>query len=99
MSNPPLILRPDLAVRAYDVVHAAWDEIGPGERYARDEIYARAHTALRRDRIEEDAPADAAEPAFSTQILQRVAGGNDVTVFIRLDLLLFDESIKFPVIK
>ncbi|MEJ6728328.1 MAG: Amuc_1100 family pilus-like protein [Akkermansiaceae bacterium] len=49
--------------------------------------------------IEEDAPADAAEPAFSTQILQRVAGGNDVTVFIRLDLLLFDESIKFPVIK
>ena len=47
--------------------------------------------------VEDDSAEEAS--TFSTQILQRVAGGNDVTAFIRLDLLLFDDSLKFPAIK
>ncbi len=49
--------------------------------------------------VEGDDPAEEAASTFATQILQRVAGGNDVSAYIRLDLLLFDESLKFPAIK
>ena len=38
-------------------------------------------------------------PAGSSEVLQRVSGGNDVAAYIRLDLLLFEESLKFPAIK
>jgi hypothetical protein len=38
-------------------------------------------------------------PLGSSEVLQRVSGGNDVAAYIRLDLLLFDESLKFPAIK
>ncbi|MGJ8697160.1 MAG: Amuc_1100 family pilus-like protein [Verrucomicrobiaceae bacterium] len=53
------------------------------------------------DVVEEEEPAsvEELEAPSSTEILQRVAGGEDVSVFIRLDLLLFDETLKFPTIK
>ena len=38
-------------------------------------------------------------PVGSSEVLQRVSGGNDVAAYIRLDLLLFEESLKFPAIK
>ena len=38
-------------------------------------------------------------PAGFSEVLQRVSGGNDVAAYIRLDLLLFEESLKFPAIK
>jgi len=49
--------------------------------------------------VADDSGEPEAAASFSTQVLQRVAGGNDIAAYIRLDLLLFDESIKFPAIK
>ena len=46
----------------------------------------------------EEAPVEAA-PAASVKVLHRVAGGEDVSVFVKLDLLLFSEETTFPVIK
>ncbi|MFW2385668.1 MAG: Amuc_1100 family pilus-like protein [Akkermansiaceae bacterium] len=46
----------------------------------------------------EEAPA-AGGDAPAQRILNRVAGGEDVSVFLKLDLLIFDEETTFPVIK
>lgn len=49
---------------------------------------------------EDAADAPAADPGLvSEKILHRVAGGEDVSVFVKLDLLLFDDETNFPAIK
>lgn len=49
--------------------------------------------------VESDVPASSADSSASQQILHRVAGGEDVSVFLKLDLLLFSEEQTFPEIK
>ncbi|TKC98162.1 McrB family protein [Polyangium fumosum] len=47
-----LILRPELALRGYDIVQAAWSRIGPEEEYVRKDVFKRAHAALQKERIQ-----------------------------------------------
>ncbi|MGC6426802.1 MAG: Amuc_1100 family pilus-like protein [Akkermansiaceae bacterium] len=47
----------------------------------------------------EEAPEAEAFAAPSVKILHRVAGGEDVSVFLKLDLLLFSDDPTFPAIK
>lgn len=49
----------------------------------------------------DDTPAaeEEEEPAAGGRILQRVAGGEDLKVFLRADLLLFKKDVAFPEVK
>lgn len=44
-------------------------------------------------------PEEEAPVAARTKILDRIAGGDDITAFLRADLLLFTDGQQFPVIK
>lgn len=46
------------------------------------------------EEAEEEAPA-----AARTKVLDRIAGGDDITAYLRADLLLFTDGQQFPVIK
>ena len=46
-----------------------------------------------------DQPEEAAAASNRTKILERIAGGDDITAYLRADILLFTDGQQFPVTK